>query len=163
MPDTHGSIDGLHLVGTGFRDAAAWPDLVDAVGATTAAWADLGGFHVVPPPEQIPDAVTHLWMWQPTLWVRVRVDGGRWVAGILSTEPVMVPPTVRVDDLHEVVTISFTRIRAWDASAGEIQHYRDDDTKLLGPTAGRHLASLVPSRAGTATFLGDAADILALT
>lgn len=57
----------------------AWADARPLLAGTTCAWADLDGFHVTGA-ERLPDEppyATHLWAWDDTHCLRLRLDGGR--------------------------------------------------------------------------------------
>lgn len=69
------------LAGTGWID---WADVRTTLGDDECFWVDLGGAHYGPAPARQPVGTTHLWSWRPDRWTRVRFDGDRALATVLS-------------------------------------------------------------------------------
>lgn len=62
-----------------------WPEARALLAGTTCAWVDLDGFHLAPAaalPQDAPHA-THLWAWDTTYCLRLRIDGSRALAAAL--------------------------------------------------------------------------------
>lgn len=72
-------IDGV-LTCAGWSTWAAARTLIDG---DACLWVDLRGAHHGPAPTQRPVG-THLWAWRPGRWVRVRIDGDRVLATVLT-------------------------------------------------------------------------------
>lgn len=60
-----------------------WTDLLAAVDAAPAAWADYDGFHIGHCPDQ-PPPYTHLWAWTANWLLRARIDGGQAIVAVLQ-------------------------------------------------------------------------------
>lgn len=63
-----------------------WADVLDLLGADECLWVDLGGLHHGLAPARLPVGATHLWSWRPGRWVRVRFDGDRVLATVLTAD-----------------------------------------------------------------------------
>jgi hypothetical protein len=86
------------LTGTGWVD---WPRVLDLLGEDECLWIDLArGPHLGPAPATLPVGATHLWGWRRDRWTRVRIDGQRALASVLSAgrEPGGEPLEYRVTD-----------------------------------------------------------------
>lgn len=85
------------LTSTGWTD---WPRVRAVLGDDECLWVDLGGVHHGPAPAQLPVGASHLWAWRPDRWARVRFDGDRAVATLLTsgTATRAEPVTVRTTD-----------------------------------------------------------------
>lgn len=70
------------LTSTGWIDD--WAGVLDVLGEDECLWVDLGGVHHESAPERLPVGVTHLWSWRPGRWTRVRFDGDRVLATVLT-------------------------------------------------------------------------------
>ena len=62
-----------------------WTSVLTVLDKDQCLWIDLGGLHHGPAPTRLPVGATHLWSWRPNRWVRVRVDGDRALATVLTT------------------------------------------------------------------------------
>lgn len=71
------------LIRNGWTD---WASVLDILGKDQCLWIDLGGLHHGPAPTQLPVGATHLWSWRPSRWARVRLDGDRALAAVLTTD-----------------------------------------------------------------------------
>lgn len=69
------------LTSSGWTD---WAEVLGMLGADECLWADLGGIHHGPAPVRLPVGATHLWSWRPNRWIRVRLDGDRVLATVLT-------------------------------------------------------------------------------
>ncbi|MGH8575133.1 MAG: hypothetical protein ACREX8_21565 [Gammaproteobacteria bacterium] len=69
------------LTSTGWSD---WASVRDVLDEDECFWIDLAGPHHGPAPPDLPVGATHLWSWRPDRWVRVRVDGDRALATVLT-------------------------------------------------------------------------------
>lgn len=69
------------LTSTGWID---WAGVRAELGEDECLWVDLGGVHPEPAPAQRPVGATHLWSWRPDRWTRVRFDGDRVLASVLT-------------------------------------------------------------------------------
>lgn len=76
-------LTGGRLTSTGWTD---WAGVLDVLGEDKCFWVDLGGVHHGPAPAQFPVGATHLWSWRPDRWTRVRIDGDRALATVLTTD-----------------------------------------------------------------------------
>jgi hypothetical protein len=80
------------LIGHGRRP---WEQIRALLSGCTCLWADLDGLHADEPPAD-PPLATHLWAWDTSRLLRVRIDGADGVTGELHLtdpgcgEPVMV-------------------------------------------------------------------------
>ncbi|MGH3871371.1 MAG: hypothetical protein ACRDSR_07630 [Pseudonocardiaceae bacterium] len=61
-----------------------WIDVLDVLGEDECLWVDLGGVHQGSAPAQLPVGTTHLWSWRHDRWTRVRFDGDRVLATVLT-------------------------------------------------------------------------------
>ncbi|MGH3942722.1 MAG: hypothetical protein ACRDTG_29695 [Pseudonocardiaceae bacterium] len=77
-----------------------WAGVLNVLGEDQCLWIDLGGLHHGPAPTQLPVGATHLWSWRPNRWARVRFDGDRALATVLTTggNPQGEAVTVRTSD-----------------------------------------------------------------
>lgn len=50
-----------------------WPEALHILAGADCTWTDLDGFHVGPPPDDVP-ITTHLWAWHTTRCFRARID-----------------------------------------------------------------------------------------
>lgn len=69
------------LTSTGWTD---WATVRAELGEDECFWVDLGGAHQGSAPAQLPVGATHLWSWRPERWARVRFDGDRVLATLLT-------------------------------------------------------------------------------
>lgn len=69
------------LTSTGWTD---WTAVRAVLGQDECFWIDLGGAHQGSAPAQLPVGATHLWSWRPDRWTRVRLDGDRVLATLLT-------------------------------------------------------------------------------
>lgn len=83
------------LDSTGWID---WAGVRAVLGQDMCLWVDLGGVHHGPVPVHLPVGATHLWSWRPGRWARVRFDGDRALATLLTADVAArgEPVTVRV-------------------------------------------------------------------
>lgn len=61
-----------------------WADVLDVLGEDECLWVDVGGVHHECAPAQLPVGATHLWSWRRDRWTRVRFDGDRVLATVLT-------------------------------------------------------------------------------
>lgn len=61
-----------------------WATVLDRLGDDQCLWVDLGGLHHGSAPAQLPVGATHLWSWRQDRWTRVRFDGNRVLATVLT-------------------------------------------------------------------------------
>jgi len=71
----------LHTLGR-----TPYQSLAPALNGTTAAWADIDGWHIADPPTNAPTA-THLWAWSGDTAIRLRIDGQDAVGAALNDSP----------------------------------------------------------------------------
>jgi hypothetical protein len=65
----------------------SWAEIRALLSGCTCAWADLDGFHTDRPPAD-PPLTTHLWGWNASRLLRVRIDGADGVtAELYLTDP----------------------------------------------------------------------------
>jgi hypothetical protein len=95
------------LVAHGWR---SWEDIRPLLAGCTCAWADLDGFHAEPPPAS-PPLATHLWAWDDSKLLRVRIDGGDGITAEL-----------RLDDTSqgEPVTVTERVAASWPSNEGRV-------------------------------------------
>lgn len=137
---------GLMLEGTGMRTADRWPDLVTALPGLTAAWADLDGFHMDAPPIDLP-ITTHMWCWREDLWVRLRVDGARWVGAVLHGGRATLLNGLRAHQHKDGLTADVTTLIPWSP--------QDRIGPQRNPAVLRSMDQLVPRLPRTAAFIGE--------
>jgi hypothetical protein len=63
----------------------SWTQVRDLIGDDDCLWVDLRGAHHGRAPRDRPIG-THLWAWRPGRWVRVRIDGDRVLATVLTED-----------------------------------------------------------------------------
>ncbi|HEY6422837.1 MAG TPA: hypothetical protein VIY28_06235 [Pseudonocardiaceae bacterium] len=85
------------LTSTGWID---WAGVLAMLGKDQCLWVDLGGVHHGPTPARLPVGATHLWSWRPDRWTRVRFDGDRALATVLTagSNPQGEPVTARTSE-----------------------------------------------------------------
>ncbi|MGH4021255.1 MAG: hypothetical protein ACRDT0_18905 [Pseudonocardiaceae bacterium] len=69
------------LTSTGWTD---WASVFTVLGEDECLWVDLGGLHHGSAPAELPVGATHLWSWRRDRWARVRFDGDRVLATVLT-------------------------------------------------------------------------------
>jgi hypothetical protein len=69
------------LTSTGWIE---WAGVLDELGEDECLWVDLGGVHQGSAPAQLPVGATHLWSWRRDRWTRLRFDGERVLATVLT-------------------------------------------------------------------------------
>lgn len=123
------------LQGFGVRP---WTWVKEIVTDLTCAWADTRGFHVGTCPTD-PPPYTHLWAWDSgaSRLVRVRLDVGNAIVGVLSTQGQEV--------LGQLPAIS-ERVKVRVAQA---HTFRSEDTRI-----GAQAAGTLPGRVSTFTVVG---------
>ena len=89
-------------------DWTTWEDIRTQLGKDQCIWIDLTGAHHGPAPTHHPVA-THLWSWRPHRWTRVRIDGHRVLAAVLTEHDTT--NNSRID--REYVTATTTKGIPW--------------------------------------------------
>lgn len=82
------------LTSTGWIE---WAGVLDVLGEDECLWVDLGGVHHGSAPARLPVGATHLWSWRRDRWARVRFDGDRVLATVLTAGNNS-PVTARISD-----------------------------------------------------------------
>jgi len=105
---------------TGWLDSRGWTDwadVLDLLGEDECLWVDVGGVHHECAPAQLPVGATHLWSWRRDRWTRVRFDGDRVLATVLTAGG-------NTQGEKGVVTVLFSEGLPWErhSRATEWQH-----------------------------------------
>lgn len=77
------STETLHLAGTGWGH---WTRVRELLAGCDCLWVDLFGAHHERAPDELPIGATHLWGWDDSRWLRVRIDAGHATAAVLGTD-----------------------------------------------------------------------------
>lgn len=140
-------MSGWELRGRPESAVADWPAMAEYLADWRAAWADLDGLHIdAPAPRTLP-TTSHLWAWTTSAWVRVRIDGDRWIGGGLfrGTHPeaeVWTAPRENVDVVTDVIC-------SWAKDDGRVLQLR-----LAEGDIPPRMQQLVPIGPNPAVYIG---------
>jgi hypothetical protein len=110
------------------HDAPTWPDVAARLAGATCAWADLDGWHVGTAPDTEPVGTTHIWAWEPSRQLVVRLGGYLPIVVELAAE--------QVGEAIEVSIMESTGLGWVDGDKGvSIQHTTESYRviSVLGP------------------------------
>ncbi|MDQ3274285.1 MAG: hypothetical protein M3Q39_04440 [Actinomycetota bacterium] len=99
------------LTSTGWID---WAGVRAQLGEDECLWVDLGGVHHGSAPAHRPVGATHLWSWRPDRWARVRFDGDRALATLLTAGVAAPGEPITIRTAEGLPWERYSRAAEWD-------------------------------------------------